>query len=52
MPYASTRNYYGEFGKKISRYLAYRRAKKMYSEINRALNFFELKYIKGRLHHG
>lgn len=51
MPYSQTRSFYGILGRRISRYLAYRRAKKMFSDINRALNFFEIKFIKSRLHH-
>jgi hypothetical protein len=51
MPYTATRRLYNVLGKKISRYLAYRRAKRLYNEINRDMAFFESKYMKARLHH-
>jgi len=51
MPYTATRRFYNVFGKKISRYMTYRRAKKLYNEINRDMAFFESKYLKNRLHH-
>jgi hypothetical protein len=51
MPYISTRRLYNVVGKKVSRYLNYRRAKRLYNEINRDMAFFESRFIKTRLHH-
>lgn len=51
MPYLSTRRMYNIFGKKVSRYLSYKKAKKLCNEINRDMTFFETKYIKSRLNH-
>jgi len=51
MPYTATRRLYNVVGKKISKYLNYRRAKRLYNEINRDMAFFEYRYIKSRLHH-
>lgn len=51
MPYSATRRFYNVFGKKVSKFLTYRRAKKLYNEISRDMAFFESKYLKARLHH-
>jgi len=51
MPYTATRRFYDAFGKKVSRFMTYRRAKKLYNEINRDMAFFESKYLKARQHH-
>ena len=51
MPHTATRRLYNVLGKKISKYLTYRRAKRLYNEINRDMAFFESKYLKARLHH-
>lgn len=51
MPYLSTRRMYNIFGKKVSRYLSYKKAKKLCNEINRDMTFFETRYIKSRLNH-
>lgn len=51
MPYIATRRLYHIFGKKVSRYLVCKRAKKLYNEINRDMSFFESKFIKSRLSH-
>ena len=51
MPYTATRRLYNVVGKKISKYLNYRRAKRLYNEINRDMAFFESRYMKFRLHH-
>jgi len=51
MPYVSTRRLYNVFGRKISRYLSYRKAKKLYSEINREMSIFESRFLKSRLNH-
>ena len=51
MPYLATRRLYNVVGKKVSKFIAYRRAKRLYNEINRDMAFFESKYLKARLHH-
>ncbi len=51
MPYLATRRFYNVFGRKVSRYLSYRRAKRLYNEINRDMAFLESKYLKSRMHH-
>ena len=51
MPYISTRRLYNVFGKKVSKYLSYRRAKRLYNEISRDMIFFESRFMKSRLHH-
>lgn len=51
MPYASTRRLYNVFGKKIVRYMAYRKAKRLYNEINRDMTMFESRFIRSRLNH-
>jgi hypothetical protein len=51
MPYIATRRLYNVVGKKISKYLSYRKAKRLYNEINRDMTFFESKFLKARLHH-
>ena len=51
MPYLSTRRMHNIFGRKVSRYLSYRKAKRLCNEINRDMAFFETRYIKSRLHH-
>lgn len=51
MPYLATRRLYNVVGKKVSKFITYRRAKRLYNEINRDMAFFESKYLKARLHH-
>lgn len=51
MPYVVTRRLYNVFGKKISRYFSYKKAKRMYNEISRDMAFFESKFLKSRLSH-
>jgi hypothetical protein len=51
MPYLSTRRSYNIFGKKVSKYLSYRKAKRLCNEINRDMAFFESRYIKSRMNH-
>ena len=51
MPYASTRRLYNVFGRKIARFMVYRKAKKLYNEINREMNIFESRFLKSRLNH-
>ena len=51
MPYASTRSLYNVFGRKIARYMTYRKAKKLYNEISRGMSVFESRFLKSRLNH-
>lgn len=51
MPYTVTRRSHDTFGKKVSRFLSYKKAKKMCNEISRDMAFFEARYLKSRLHH-
>lgn len=51
MPYTATRRLYNVFGKKVSKYLSYKKAKRMYNEINRDMAFFEARYLKSRMSH-
>lgn len=51
MPYAETRRLYHIFGKKIARYFLYKRAKRLYNEINRGLSVMESKMIRLRNSH-
>jgi hypothetical protein len=39
------------FGKKVSRYFMYRKAKRMFSEINREMGSIETRFMKTRLNH-
>ncbi len=50
MPYIATRRLYNTFGKKISKYFSYKKAKRLYGEINRNITLFEARYLKSRLH--
>jgi hypothetical protein len=43
--------FYSSIGRKISRYFALKKVRKMYNEISRDMSFFELKYLKSRLNH-
>ncbi|MBP7055731.1 MAG: hypothetical protein KBB52_02625 [Candidatus Omnitrophica bacterium] len=49
MPYTSTRRLYNVVGKKISKVLSYRKAKRMCNEINRDILFFESRFLRSRL---
>ena len=51
MPYTTTRRSYNVFGKKVARYLTYRKAKKLCNEINRDMTMFESRFIRSKLHH-
>ena len=51
MPYANTRRLYHVFGKKVSKYFMYKKAKKMYNEINRDMSTFEAKFLRTRFNH-
>ncbi|MDD5136494.1 MAG: hypothetical protein PHX20_06305 [Candidatus Omnitrophica bacterium] len=51
MPYIATRRLHDTFGKKVSRYLSYRKAKRMYNGINRSMMLFEARYLKSKMSH-
>lgn len=51
MPYIATRRLYNVFGKKISRYFNYKKARRLYNEINRDMSFIESKFIRSMLRH-
>jgi hypothetical protein len=51
MPYLVTRRLYNVVGRKVSRYLAYKKAKKLCNEINRGMAMLEMRFQKSRLHH-
>lgn len=51
MPYTATRRLYHMFGKKVSKYMMFKKAKKMCSEINSKLSLLESRFLKSRLHH-
>ena len=49
MPYIATRRLHDTFAKKVSRYLTYKKAKKMYNEINRGMMLFEARYVRSKM---
>jgi hypothetical protein len=51
MPYIATRRLYNVFGKKVAKYLSYKKAKRLYNEINREMSIFESRFLKSRLGH-
>lgn len=51
MPYTATRRLYHMFGKKVSKYVMYKKARKMCNEINRNMSLLESRFLKSRLHH-
>lgn len=50
MPYSATRRLYNVFGRKISRFFGYRKAKRLYNEINRDMTSVESRFIRSRMH--
>ena len=50
MPYTATRRSHNIFGRKIVKYFAYRRAKRVFSILNRELSLFEDRYARARNH--
>jgi len=50
MPYTATRRLYNVVGKKVSRFFCYRKAKKLYNEINRDMTSVEARFIRSRMH--
>jgi len=51
MPHLTTRRLYNVFGRKVSKYMTYRKAKRLCNEINRDMLFFESRFLKSRLNH-
>lgn len=51
MPYTATRRLYHMSGKKVSKYVLYKKARRMCSEINRNMSLLEARYLRSRLHH-
>lgn len=51
MPYLNTRRSHHMLGKKVSKYFIYRKAKRMFNDINREMAFFESRFLKSRLNH-
>lgn len=51
MPYLTTRRLHNTFGKKVSRYLSYRKAKRLCNEINRGVMLLEARYLKSKMSH-
>ena len=49
MPYLATRRLHDTFGKKVSKYMSYRKAKKMFNEINRGITHFEARYLRSKM---
>jgi hypothetical protein len=51
MPHLTTRRLYSIFGKKVSKFMTYKKAKRLCSEINRDMMFFESRFLRSRLNH-
>ena len=51
MPYTATRRLHNVFSKKVVRYFSYKKAKRMFNEINREMDVFESRFLKSRLSH-
>ena len=51
MPYTATRRLYHMFGKKVSKYVLYKKARRLCNEINRNMSTLESRFLKSRLHH-
>ncbi len=49
MPYLATRRLHDTFGKKVSRYLSYKKAKKMCNEISRGMLLLEARYLRSKM---
>ena len=49
MPYLTTRRLHDTFGKKVSRYLSYKKAKKMCNEISRGMMMLEARYLRNKM---
>ncbi|MDD3905972.1 MAG: hypothetical protein PHS46_05520 [Candidatus Omnitrophica bacterium] len=51
MPYLTTRRLHDTFGKKVSRSRSYKKAKKLYNEINRGITMLEARYLRSKMSH-
>ena len=51
MPYIATRRLHDTFAKKVSRYMSYKKAKKMYNEITRNMMLLEARYLRSKMSH-
>lgn len=51
MTHTSASRGQNSLGKRVAKFFNYRRAKRLYGEINREMAFFESKFLKSRLHH-
>lgn len=51
MTYVSTRRFYNEFGRRMARFFLYRKARRLYKQINREISVIESRFVKSRLHH-
>jgi len=51
MPYIATRRLHDTFGKKISRYFSYRKAKRLYNEISKEMVVLEARYLRSKMSH-
>ena len=51
MPYAATRRLYHIIGKKVSKFVTYRKAKKLFNEISRDIGSIESRFIRSRAGH-
>ena len=49
MPYLATRRLYNTFGKKVSRYFGYKKAKRMFNMITRDVSFLEARFLRSRM---
>jgi len=49
MPYSATRRLYSVVGKKVSRFFGYRKAKRLYNEINKDMTSVETRFIRSRM---
>ena len=49
MPYLATRRLHDTFGKKVSRYMSYKKAKKLCNEINRGIMSIEARYMRSKM---
>jgi pyoverdine/dityrosine biosynthesis protein Dit1 len=49
MPYLAMRRLHNTLGKKVSRYLSYKKAKKRFNEINKGMMMFEARYMRSKM---
>lgn len=51
MTFLTTRKTHSGIGKRVLRYFSCRKARKLYNEINRSLDFLEARFLKTKLNH-